>query len=48
MNGLSPQYIARQLGHKNSKMVHETYTRWIDGADNGRELAKIEAALAAI
>lgn len=48
MNGLSPQYIARQLGHKNSKMVHETYTRWIDGGDSGRELAKIEAAMAAI
>lgn len=48
MNGLSPQYIARQLGHKNSKMVHETYTRWIDGGDSGRELDKIEAAMAAI
>ncbi len=45
MGGANPAYIARQLGHKNAKMVFEVYAKWIDGADRGREKAKIEAAL---
>jgi integrase len=42
MGGVNPAYIARQLGHKNTKMLYETYAKWIDGADRGRELAKLE------
>lgn len=44
-HGLAPAWVARQLGHKNSKMLHEVYAKWIDGADKGREKAKLEEAL---
>ncbi|WP_225784709.1 tyrosine-type recombinase/integrase [Xenophilus sp. Marseille-Q4582] len=45
MAGANPAYIARQMGHKNAKMLFTVYAKWIDGADRGRERAKIEAAL---
>lgn len=44
--GANPAYIARQMGHKNAKMLFSVYAKWIDGADRGREKAKIEAMLA--
>lgn len=37
MGGVKPAYIAQQLGHANSKMVHEVYARWIEEADKGAE-----------
>lgn len=37
MAGVKPAYIARQLGHANSQMLHEKYARWIDEADKGSE-----------
>lgn len=37
MAGVKPAYIAQQLGHANSKMVHEVYARWIEEADKGAE-----------
>lgn len=43
---LHPAWVARQLGHKNSKMVHEICVRWIDGADKSRERERLDAALA--
>jgi integrase len=43
--GVNPAYIARQMGHKNAKMLFSVYAKWIDGADRGREKAKLEAAL---
>ncbi|WP_041715911.1 tyrosine-type recombinase/integrase [Alicycliphilus denitrificans] len=43
--GVNPTYIARQMGHKNAKMLFTVYAKWIDGADRGREKAKMEAAL---
>lgn len=43
--GVNPTYIARQMGHKNAKMLFTVYAKWIDGADRGRERAKMEAAL---
>ncbi|MEH3087675.1 MAG: tyrosine-type recombinase/integrase [Xylophilus ampelinus] len=43
--GVNPAYIARQMGHKNAKMLFQVYAKWIDGADRGRERAKMEAAL---
>jgi integrase len=43
--GVNPTYIARQMGHKNAKMLFTVYAKWIDGADRGREKAKLEAAL---
>ena len=44
MGGVTPTYIARQMGHKNAQMLFTTYTKWIDGADGGRERAKLQAA----
>lgn len=41
--GVNPSYIARQMGHKNAKMLFTVYAKWIDGADRGREKAKLEA-----
>lgn len=43
--GANPAYIARQMGHKNAKMLFQVYAKWIDGADRGREMAKIEEML---
>lgn len=47
MAGVNPAYIARQLGHANTKMLFDTYSRWIDGADKGVERRALEAAMGA-
>jgi integrase len=47
MHGVPPAYIAHQLGHKDSKQVHEKYARWINQADNGRARALMESAFGA-
>lgn len=44
MGGVRPPYIARQMGHKNTKMLFDTYAKWIDGADRGRERGALEAS----
>ncbi|MCL2829379.1 MAG: site-specific integrase [Betaproteobacteria bacterium] len=44
MAGVNPAYIARQLGHTNTRMLFEKYARWIDGADKGTEKKKMEEA----
>ena len=44
MAGVNPAYISRQLGHRSAKMLFDVYAKWIDGADRGRERAKLEAA----
>lgn len=43
--GVNPAYIARRMEHKNAKMLFTVYSKWIDGADRGRELAKLEQVL---
>lgn len=43
MGGVNPAYISRQMGHKNSAMLFQTYSRWIDRADRGREADKLAA-----
>jgi integrase len=43
MGGVKPAYIALQLGHANCAMVFKVYARWIDGAQNAREAAKLAA-----
>lgn len=43
--GVNPAYIARQMGHANARMLFTVYAKWIDGADRGREKAKMEAML---
>ncbi|MGW8309030.1 MAG: Arm DNA-binding domain-containing protein [Achromobacter pulmonis] len=46
MAGMNPAYISRQMGHKNAKMFFEVYSKWIDGAANDREKAKMDAMFA--
>lgn len=43
--GVNPTWVSRQMGHKNAKMLFTVYAKWIDGADRGREKAKMEAML---
>lgn len=43
--GVAPGYIATQLGHANTKMLHEVYSRWNMGADKGVQRAAMEAAM---
>lgn len=45
MGGVNPAYIARQLGHANTGMLFKVYSKWIDGADKGREAAKANGVL---
>lgn len=45
MAGVNPSYISRQLGHKSPETVFKVYAKWIDGADRGREKAKLEASV---
>lgn len=45
MGGVNPAYIAAQLGHTNSKMLFETYSRWIESADKGAQRAAMAALL---
>jgi integrase len=47
MGGVNPAYIAAQLGHTNSKMLFETYSRWIESADKGAQRAAMAALLTA-
>lgn len=43
MAGVNPAYISRQLGHRSTAMLFKHYSKWIDGADGGREAAKLDA-----
>lgn len=45
MTGANPAWVARQLGHRSTKMLYEVYSRWIDGADRGLERARVEAGI---
>lgn len=47
MHGVPPAYIAHQLGHVDSKQVHEKYARWINEADSGRARTMMENAFGA-
>ena len=44
MSGVNPAYISRQLGHTTTQMLFSTYSKWIDGGDDGREARKMNAA----
>jgi integrase len=48
MNGASVEWVARQVGHKNAKMIYEHYFDWIERAIKAadREVAKLDAAIA--
>jgi integrase len=45
MAGMNPAYVSRQMGHTNAKMFFEVYSKWIDGAANNLEKAKMDAWL---
>jgi integrase len=45
MAGANPAWCAKQLGHS-IEMFHQHYAKWIDGDQNDRELARLEAAIA--
>lgn len=40
MHGQNIHWVAKQLGHRTTAMVLNTYSRWISLADGGRELTK--------
>lgn len=44
MSGANPAFLAKQLGHS-LKVFFEVYADWIEGADNTREMDKIEEKL---
>jgi integrase len=46
MAGANPFWVARQLGHVAASTMFRHYARWIEGADQGRESAKLDAAFA--
>lgn len=46
MAGANPAWCAKQLGHS-PEMFWRVYSKWIDGADRGKELAKVEQFLTA-
>lgn len=45
MRGVNPAYIARQMGHASTAMLFRHYSKWIDGADRGREAKKMVGIL---
>lgn len=44
MAGMTPAFCARQLGHS-IEMFLRTYAKWLDGAQNDLEMARLESAL---
>ena len=41
--GMNPAYVARQMGHIDTRMFFEVYSKWIDGQANDREISKLDA-----
>lgn len=46
MGGINPAYIASQLGHTTTALLFSTYSKWINGADNGAQAKAANAILA--
>lgn len=44
MHGANAAWVAKQLGHASPMMTFRAYARWIEGADKGAEIAKLNAA----
>jgi integrase len=44
--GMNPAYVARQMGHVDTRMFFEVYSKWINGQANEREIAKLDALFA--
>ena len=45
--GADPMWVSRQLGHANMKLLLETYSRWMDRSDAGRNRDKLNAIFSA-
>lgn len=45
MGNVNPAYLAKQMGHKDTKMFFSTYAKWINGADNGIQKAAMAKAM---
>lgn len=45
MAGANPMWVARQAGHATPQMTFNRYAKWIDRADAGLEMAKVERKL---
>lgn len=43
MAGVKTAFAAKQLGHSR-QVFDSTYARWIDGADDDREMAKLDSS----
>lgn len=41
--GMNPAYVARQMGHTDTRMFFQVYSKWIDGQANVREISKLDA-----
>lgn len=46
MSGVKPGFMAGQLGHS-LRMFFTVYAKWISGADDDREMDKLERAISA-
>lgn len=45
MAGANPAWCAKQLGHS-AEMFFRVYSKWIEGGDRGKEMAKVEQFIA--
>lgn len=44
--GMNPAYVARQMGHSDTRMFFEVYSKWIEGQASEREISKLDALFA--
>ena len=44
MAGMTPAFCAKQLGHS-VEMFLKTYSKWLDGDQNGLEMRRLETAI---
>lgn len=45
MAGSNPYWVSKQLGHASLEMTLKVYGKWIKGADQGREIGKLDTFL---
>lgn len=45
MAGANPYWVSKQIGHRSLEMTLRVYSKWITGADHGREVGKLDAFL---
>jgi integrase len=47
MAGMNPAFCSRQLGHS-IEMFHKTYSKWLDGEQNDREMERLESSITSL